>query len=159
MTLHATARLANIKDSLKRYFLDELYTAKGIDVLFDKTVSDPDLESIDSHKWVSIVIGSTDIKLLSDILIYVHCCTRKDNEGFKLMQLRDTVFEILSVDPDTATDNFKRIPFYQSAPIAANWTLLGSLVVQDIIESEDLMAGDGTKYRILTVRLRAPAKV
>jgi hypothetical protein len=108
---------------------------------------------------VAISIGETDIKLLSDILITIACCTRKDNEGFKLAQLRDTVYEILSVDPDTAADNFKRIPFYQSAPVLANWTQIGSLLVQNIIESEDLVASDETKFRILTVRLRAPAKV
>ena len=159
MTLDATARLANIKDSLKKYLYDELQTSRNIPVLFDKSVSDPDLQSITVQKWVAVNLGETSIKLLSDILVVLYCCTRKDNEGFKLAQLRDTVFEILSVDPTTATDNFKRIPFYQSAPQAVNWTQIGSLLVQDIIESEDLIASDETKYRILTVRLRTPSKV
>jgi hypothetical protein len=159
MTLDATARLANVKDSLKKYFIDTIQTGKSIDVLFDKSLSAPDLQSITTHKWISILLGETQIKLLSDILVMVYCCTRKDNEGFKLLQLRDTIFEALSVDPTTDVDNFKRIPFYRSMPKPTPWVLIGSLLVQDIIESEDMIAPDETKYRIMTVRLRTPSQV
>ena len=159
MTLDATARQANILDSIKRYFVDTFETGASIPVTFDKGLSEPDLQGVTVHKWISVNMGDMSIGLLSDILLMVYCCTRQDNEGFKLAQLRDTVFEGLSVDTATADDNYKRIPFYKSAPNIANWTLLGSLLVQDIIESKNLEAPDETKYKILTVRLRTPSKV
>jgi len=159
MTLDATARQANILDSIKRYFVDTYETGSNIPVTFDKGLSEPDLQGVAVHKWISVNMGDMSISLLSDILLMVYCCTRQDNEGFKLAQLRDTVFEGLSVDTATAADNYKRIPFYKSAPNLANWTLLGALVVQDIIESKNLEAPDETKYKILTVRLRTPSKV
>ena len=107
-----------------------------------------------------MLIHVSEIKLLSDILVQVYCCTRQDNEFFKLSQLRDTIVEGLSVDPNSGqSDNMKRITFYKSDPILANWSVIGALLVTEVIESISMEGPDETKYKILTVRLRAPAKV
>jgi len=160
MTLDATAREANIRDSLKKYFIDTFETAKGIIVTFDKGLSNPDLQPGSTvHRWISVNQGPIEIKDLSDIFVYVYCCTRQDNEGFKLAQLVDTVMEGLSVDPATATTSLKRITFYRSLPAPDAWVPIGALVVQSIDSSMNLEAPDETKYKILNVRLRTASKV
>lgn len=157
MTLDATAREANIRDSVKRFFVD---TFPSIQKTFDKALSAPDLQDRVVHKWINILVHVSEIAVLSDILLQVYCCTRQDNEYFKLSQLRDTIVEGLSVDPDsTQSDNMKRITFYKSDPVLANWVEIGKLLVTEIIESIPMDGPDETKYKILTVRLRAPAKV
>jgi hypothetical protein len=86
----------------------------------------------------------------SDAMLHVHCCTRKDNEGFRLAQVRDTLIEGLS-DED-ATDGKKRITFYQSHPTDA-WVSLGAILVLDHIESPQYESEDGTKYKTIDVFL------
>jgi predicted ester cyclase len=58
----------------------------------------------------------------------------------------------------TRTDSFARIPFYRSYENQA-WELLGAFVVTDVQESGQLMASDGTKYKILSVKLRTASKI
>lgn len=156
MTLDATAREANIRDSIKRFFVD---TFPSVDKTFDKALSTPDLQGRTVHKWINVLVHVSEIAVLSDILVYIYCSTRQDNEYFKLSQLRDTIVEGLSVDPDSdQSDNMKRITFYQSHPVNP-WTVIGALLVTEIVESTTMDGPDETKYKILTVRLRAPAKV
>jgi hypothetical protein len=155
MTLDATAREANIRDSLKKFFVDTY----SVPMSFDKALSQPDLQGRTVHKWINVIIHVSEISILSDILVHVYCCTRQDNEYFKLSQLRDTVVEQLSVDPNSGqSDNMKRITFYQSHPVNP-WTEIGKLLVTEVFESIPMEGPDETKYKILTVRLRAPAKV
>ena len=155
MTLDATAREANIRDSIKKFFVDTY----SVPMTFDKALTQPDLQGRTIHKWINVLVHVSEIKLLSDILVQVYCCTRQDNEYFKLAQLRDTIVEGISVDPDSPqSDNMKRITFYKSDPIVP-WTVIGALLVTEVIESPGMEGPDETKYKILTVRLRAPAKV
>lgn len=82
--------------------------------------------------------------------------TRKDPEGYRLAQLRDTVMGYLTTEDET--DGMRRIPFYRSYASQA-WTSLGSMLVQNVAESAEMEAEDGTKYLILTVTLRFGSKV
>ena len=43
MALDATAREANLRDSIKKFFIDNLETIEGLVVTFDKALSYPDL--------------------------------------------------------------------------------------------------------------------
>lgn len=153
MSLDATARRANIKDSLKRFFFTE-YTGE---MTFDKSLSSPDLlndKTVD--RWINIDIGEVDRGYISTVPIEVYCASRKDPEGFKLAQLTDTMMGLLS-DTDK-TDSMKRIPFYRSV-ISGEWPLLGSFVVQDVVESKELYAPDNTKYIILFATLKTASKI
>ena len=155
MTMHATAREANIRDSVKKFFVDT-YT---VPMTFDKALSTPDIQGRTVYKWINVLVHVASVGVLSDILVYIYCCTRQDNEFFKLSQLRDTIIEGLSVDPTTKqSDGAKRITFYQSSAVNP-WTVLGALVVTDVIESPTMEGPDETKYKILTVRLRTSSKV
>ena len=156
MSLDPTARLANVKDSLKKYFVDSIYTAESIQLTFDKGLSTPNIQGTAVNRWVSINFGTVDMDHMGTLILNIYCCTRQDSEGFKLAQLRDTVMNYLS--DTTQTDGMKRITLYRSRA-SGSWTELGGLVVQDVIESGQLEAPDETKYRILTATLRWSAKI
>ena len=157
MALDPTAREANFRDSIKKYFVDNLETISNIPLTFDKALSSPDIQGKTVHKWVSVLFGSSHLGTMSEIYFRVFCCTRQDNEGFKLAQLKDTVVGYLTNDGSIG-DGQVRIPFYRSYANQA-WTLLGSLLVIDVIPSDQLEAPDGTKYIILTVRLKTASKM
>jgi len=156
MTLDPTARRANYKDSLKKFFVDELETGKGVELMFDKSLSTPDLINKTVNRWVNVDLGDIDRSYMSSINIDIYCCTRADAEGFRLAQLTDTVMELLT--DTTTTDGMKRIPFYRSHPTDA-WTLLGAFVVSEIIESREMESVDATKYIIMSCLLRTASKI
>ncbi len=157
MTLDSSARESNFRDSIKRHFVDNISATEGIAVTFDKALSTPNLQGKAVRKWVSVLIGDMDIGNMSTIIIQVYCCTRGDSEGFMLAQLRDTVMGYLS--DTTTTDGMKRIPFYRSRPVKAEWTLLGALLVQEVTESKQMEAPDETKFKILVTKIRVPSKI
>lgn len=147
MALNATAREANIRDSVKKFFVDNITTVEGVPVTFDRSLASPDLQGKLATRWVSIRFGEMEIGTMSKIVIEIYVCTRQDNEGFKLAQLKDKVLGYLC--SELATDGFGRIPFYQSHATNA-WTLLGGIVVTQVLESGELSADDDTKYKLLT---------
>jgi len=158
MTLDPTARESNFRDSLKDYLITNLETAEGIPLSFDKALASPDLQGKTVHRWVGVVIDGIHLGTMSEMSTRLFCCTRGDNEGFKLAQLRDSVMGYL-VNDGSVGDGQVRIPFYRSMPLRANWVLLGSLLIQDVFESGQMEAPDETKYKIITVRLRTPSKM
>uniref|UniRef100_A0A6M3J8P4 Uncharacterized protein n=1 Tax=viral metagenome TaxID=1070528 RepID=A0A6M3J8P4_9ZZZZ len=160
MVLDPTARETNVKDSLKKYLIDNIYTAEGIHLVFDKQFAFPAIHKTaptQVNRWVTIVFGAIDISEMSTMSVDLFCCTREDPEGYRSSQLRDTIVGYLT-DSDQ-TDTTRRIPFYRSRETGA-WSLLsGAILVQRIIESGMLEASDQTKYRIITLILRWPSKV
>jgi len=157
--LEPTARESNLRDSLKKYFVDNLNKTHGIPLrMFDKNLATPSTNTKSVNSWVSVVMGQKQRDIISSLVIDIYCNTRRDSEGFKLSQLVDTVYQYL-IDL-TQTDRLARIPFYQSkARGGGSWERLGALIVTDIIESADLEGSDKTKFRILTVSLKWPANV
>ena len=93
---------------------------------------------------------------LSEHQIDVICCSRKDNEGFKLAQLRDTVMAYLT--DTTQTDGMRRITLYRSFASQA-WTILGGILVTEVVESPQNDAEDETKFVVMTCTLKWAAKV
>jgi hypothetical protein len=156
MALDPTARKANVKDSIKKFFVDSFKRNEGISVTFDKSLVSPKIQGRDVDRWISVVLGNIDIEYMSGIDLKVFCCTKMDNEGFRLAQLRDTVLGCLS---DTSmSDGMKRITFYKSHPSEA-WTVLGAFLVQEIREDAEDTTDDETKFCLLNVRLRWESKV
>lgn len=158
MAIDATAREANVRDSIKKYFIDGLKNTDGIETTFDISLHAPTVQGITVDRWVSIVFGSMDVGAgMSELILNIYCATRRDGEGFKLAQLRDKVMNYLS---DTSqTDGMARIALYRSRA-DGNWTQLdGGFVVSDHTESGELEAPDETKYKIITATLRWAAKM
>jgi hypothetical protein len=156
MALNATAREANLRDSIKKFFLDSIETGENVPITFDKGLVSPDLSDRNVKKWVSINFGSMQFETLSTAMLMVHCCTRQDNEGFALAQLKDKVLGYLS--DEASTDGFKRITFYQSHHSVA-WVEIGKLLVVEVTEGPQLDADDETKYKTLDVLIRFPSKI
>lgn len=157
MALDPTARLANVKDSIKKYFVDNISRISGKKLTFDKALSVPRIQgNVPANEWVSVRIEELYRDTLSDQMISIYCCTRQDPEGYRLAQLTDTVMGYLS--DTTMTDGMARIPFYRSYP-SQSWDLLGSMLVHTVYESADMEAEDETKFRIITVRLKFASKV
>ena len=157
MALHATARESNVIDSIKKYFIDNIEVIDGYAVTFDKALSSPKLQGRAVDRWISVAIGSLSLSSISTIHFDVFCCTRRDNEGFRLAQVRDTVMGRLTNDGSPG-DGKVSIPFYQSHPTDP-WVLLGGMLVIDVTESNRMEAPDETKYKILTVLLKFASKV
>jgi len=152
MALDSTAREANIWDSIKKYFVDNL----SYPLTFDKALSTPNIRGKAVDRWVSFSLGDLELGYMSVIQLDIYCCTRQDNEWFKLSQVRDTVYDLL-IDT-TQTDTMRRITFYASHPTNA-WTSIGALLIDEIIESPRMEAEDETKFKILHTRLRTSSKV
>lgn len=158
MALDPTARETNVTDSLKKYFVDNLETAEGILLVFDKQVVDPAIHRmVEITRWVAIHIGAMQRSELSQIDVELWCATRQDSEYFRLAQLCDTVMGYLT--DTTQTDTMRRIPFYRSRQ-GGRWTALGgSLLVWRIVEGERAEGPDDTKFKLITATIRWPSKV
>ena len=157
MALDDTAKEANIRDSIKKYWVDSLHTGEGVNVTFDRYLATPNVQGHAVDRWVSINFGPMQLSELSSHDLNIYCCTRADGEGFKLAQLRDKVYKYLT--DNTQTDGMARFTLYRSRA-SGSWTALaGGFIVQDVIESQQFEADDGTKYKILTVKLRFSSKV
>ena len=68
MTIDATAREANVRDSIKKYFVDNLYSKEGIQLTFDKTLSTPTIQGTAVDRWVTVVFGEMNLDALSTLL-------------------------------------------------------------------------------------------
>ena len=156
MALDPTAREANYRDSMKKYLVDNIKVIEKINLSFDRTINAPVLTSKNLRRWVVVNFGPLYRDHLSDANLDIYCCTRQDNEGFRLAQLTDIVMGYLT---DNTGDGMKRITFYRSYPPPTPWTSIGGIVVQDIHESAQLLAEDETKYKLLTVLLRFASKI
>ena len=160
MALDATARESNVRDSYRKYFIDNISKTSKIPLVFDTSLSTPAIHGKKNEivKWVTINMGSKTLDKWSEVILDIYCCTRNDSEGFVLSQLVDTVMGYLS--DTTQTDCIRRIPFYQSHPGGfSNWVLIGALNVLEIIDSGDFEGPDRTKTRLLTVTLGWASKI
>jgi len=164
MALDQTAKIANVKDSIKKYFVDNFQknqtAVNKIPLTFDRQgLSEPKIQGqpVEIAKWVVVDIGTIFMDTLSTVDIDIICCTKKDPEGYQLNHLRDRVMSYL-IDSTVTTGSGIRIPFYRSRAQGA-WTLLGNLVVTRVRESRELVTEDGTKYKVIYVELRWGTKV
>lgn len=141
----------NIKDSVKKYFIEEVEAGAGVPITFDGTVDEPPRDGAD--KWVIVSFGQiyTSGNSFSTALVNVYLCAREDNEGNKLAILHDILNNCLT--NSAGNNGVKRIPFYQSDPVLP-WVQIGVLLVDDINVSDEQMAPDKTKFEIMIVRLK-----
>jgi len=157
MALDATARESNFRDSVKKFLVDNLETAEGVPILFDSRLTTPNISGRTLDKWYRVEFGPITRGVPSEALIRIICCTKEDNEGFKLAQLGDKLLGYLT-DTSSNGDGTKRIPFYQSSPTSA-WVKIGSLIVFSIDELGESVAPEGTKFKVVLVRLRFVSKI
>ena len=152
MALDPTARESNVLDSIKKYFYDNLKTTENLKIFFNRIFAAPvNITDVKEDKFVSIGLHNIDLGNLASAVLKIHLFAKKDYEGFKLTQLRDTVMGYL-IDEST-TDGLGRIDLYKSDPIVP-WTLLGGMTVQVVFESEHETLSDGTKLKYIIANLK-----
>lgn len=155
MALDPTARRTNFKDSVRKFFIDNVRSVGGLQVTFDKGFGVPKVQGTEVDKWVSVNFGDIELKTLTRSELRVYCCSRNDSEGFKLAQTRDTVVEHLT-DADK-TDTMKRINLYKTTP--SSWTVIGTMVISNIMDMGEGELEDGTKFLLLNVTIMWPSVI
>ena len=155
MPLDETAKLLNITNSIKKYFVDSLYTGESIQLDFDKSYQDVYAALSDRiDQWIIIAFEASDMDTLAEFSFTIYMYSRKDPEAVKLFSLRDTVMSYL-IDTDQ-TDGLARITLYDAV-----WSIMGAAVIvlpRVRQELPNFVAEDGTKFRYIHASLRWGAK-
>lgn len=155
MPLAETTKLSNITNSLKKYFVDSLYTGESIHLDFDKSYQDVYANLPDRvDQWIIIAFDRADMDTLASLGFTLYLYSRRDPEAVNLFLLRDKVMAYL-IDI-TQTDGMARINLFNAA-----WGIVGAAVVvlpAGRQESDNYVAEDGTKFRYISAALRWGAK-
>lgn len=153
MVLDSTARESNARDSFKKYMIDNLNKTENEQLTFDKGLTVPKIQGIEVDKWIAVHFGAFDDKKVATLQVNIICASRKDPEYYRLTQLRDKVVGYL-VDGDGSSPG--RITLYKSN--VTPWLKIGTMQVfrdQEAVTE----GGDGTKFKIIPIRLRWGAKL
>lgn len=153
--LDETAKIANVEISIKKYMIDNLETAEGLELSFDVALNDPNLFDKDIDQWVIVKSGAVKRKGLSEFLLKIVCATRKDPEGVALSTLSDTVISYLA---GSDGGQKKTIPFLIAGDPPAAMNPSQVLIVNEVQESEKIDAGDGSNFKILTCVIKWVAR-
>ena len=156
MTLDATAREANFKDSLKKFIRDNLEISQSIPILFDKGLSSPKVQGREVDQWVAVQLGDCKTAGLMEAQVHFFVCTKKDPEGYKLSQLRDKVLGAF-FDPSYPTGSIP-VPLYRSHPTQP-WVVIGYITPFITWQSELQYGEDESKYKILLFTFKWSAKI
>lgn len=152
MTLDPTLSEACLKNSIKKFFVDNIFTAEGIDIDFDVQYVMPEDVGGEVDKWISIKFGAIEGGTLSRSHIIVNLFTREDTEGTDLAILRDTVLE--KITDLNATDGRVRITLYD-----LTWNPIGGIIPSLTLESDEAgVLKDGTKWKWLRIDLKWGAR-
>jgi hypothetical protein len=148
--MNPLAKEENVKNSLKKYFVD----AFGEYVTFDVSLAAPDIRSLGPNavkQWYNVHFGQFGRGVLAEYVFDVYCLSKQDAEGKKLSQKTDELMALL-VD-STKTDGMRRIPLYDVN--ITPWSQIGSMVVESVNDMAPFfIQEDETKVKIFNVRLR-----
>ena len=151
MALDATVRESNVWDSIRKFFVDNLAKGgSGTQVMFDSGLSTPKVSGNREviEKWLNIESGEMYSASVSSYVFDVVCCSRKDNAGFKLTQLRDTLMQYLKPNGQQGV-----IPLYQTRDGVWTDTGVGMTICVDG-ESKRLNATNEIKFKVVKITLR-----
>lgn len=141
------AKRVNIRGTLKKFFLDAFYITAKKSVYFDKGFLLPDSSSTE---WFSILFRDFSRTGLANLSLDIICATRFDPEGDRLSALADICFAAMT--DETMPDAKRRITLYDVSQTP--WLQIGTLLVQDVRDSEEMTAEDKTKYLVLSCQLK-----
>jgi hypothetical protein len=122
-------------------------TVKGKHIAFDTVYSIPKTSlGVELDNWFIFHFGRIRVDILSTCMLQIYCFARKDPDGEALSTLVDTLKDTLF--DHTATDGLKKIPYYNESGVIVT----GIVPLLDYIGEEEL-AADGTKFKMITVKL------
>lgn len=140
------------RNSIKKFFIDNLYTIDGIFIDFDKTYSIPKKNGDEVDRW--IIFHFDGIHYHNNVAtgrIGAYMFSRRDDDGMDLSALRDTLYDYML--DDTMPDMKKRVTLYDLA-----WAVIGGMPVTVGDESEQMTADDDTKYKYMNLYFRYGVK-
>ena len=146
MALDPTLQEANFRRSVKKYFVDTLYTTKGIYISFGATYKEPDeSDGTAIDKWINFHFDGVPIKgTLSRGRVAAFMFSRRDTDGTELAALKDELMDQL-IDL-TMPDGIRRVPLYD-----ADWNVIGGMMVSTGADSKEERGGDDTLYRFINI--------
>lgn len=150
--LDPTLSESALRASVRKFFVDTVYTGLGIQTFFDMIGRVPKVAGVSITKWINVqLVDSLDLETMASGNIQVWLFTREDIDYTELAILRDLVYEHL-IDL-TQTDGIKRIPLYDSS-----WVIAGHILLIVGNEFGPTEVEDGTNAKIIPITLRWGAK-
>ena len=146
MALDPTLQESLYKLSIRKYFVDNLVTARGVYISFDKVYSIPVVNGLEMTNWIVFHFGPTKMDILSNALLFAYCFSRKDPDNVNLSVLRDKLMDTLF--DHTATDGLQKIPYLNDARVK-----IGGIVPLVVNESEIELGADGSNVKTVSIRM------
>lgn len=153
MAIDPTLSEQCFRRSVKKYFVDNLYTTKGIYLGFETEFQDPmETDGSTISEWINFHFdGLSPDNTLGHGRVAAYLFTRKDVDGSKLAILRDTLMEYL-VDL-TMPDGIRRVPLYDLA-----WQSIGGMMVSTGREPKEERGADQTLYKFINIYFKYVTK-
>lgn len=146
MALDQTLSEANFRRSVKKFFVDNLYTVDGVYLDFNRIYQTPKNNAGDDlDEWVRFHFNGVSTQhTISTGRVAAYLFTRRDPEGSNLALLRDKLQNYL-VDL-TMPDGLRRVPLYNDS-----WVIIGGMIVTTGNESTEEFAQDGSMYKFVNL--------
>lgn len=148
MMIDPVSKETNIKNSIKKYFLDSLETLESIPLFFEslsETPSDSNGEKL--TQWIIILFGRGDFGNVSEKQISIGVYTRNDSEGDDLSILCDIVMGYLM--NEDSTNGLSTIPFYDTSPDP--WVVVGGMIPFLQPSLGEMQGDDFTKFKEINI--------
>jgi len=147
MALSPTTKESDFKNSIKKYFLDNLETTESLKVFFEELEEVPlDVSGNPYNKWVIIVFGRRDLGAVSAQQISIDMYTREDREGDDLAALSDTIMNYI-ID-ENSTNGLVSIPFYDTS---GTWAQVGGIIPYLQPSLGSMESEDGVQFKAINL--------
>ena len=153
MALDSTLSEASFRRSIKKYFVDNLYTAQGVYVSFSTIFQKPEhADGTPINSWISFHFDGLNTENSVSIgRVSSYLFSREDTDGEDLASLRDKLIDLL-VDLNQV-DGMARIPLYDDV-----WNVVGYMMPTVGRESMEERGKDKTLYKFVNIYFRFGAK-
>lgn len=143
MGLNDTAKEVNIKSSLRRFFIEELYQTGSIPVVFGQGFAYP--SGLNSDVWVNVefneIYWGHNSKTFPDLFV----CTNKGYDDHYLDEKTDVIRGMMSeADDEDSTDGWKRITLYKYAATQP-WDVIGHAQIIEVLTPTGVITVDGVE--------------
>lgn len=153
MAIDPTLSEQCFRRSVKKYFVDNLYTIDGIYLGFETEFQEPEeTDGTPITEWINFHFdGLSPDSTLGHGRVAAYLFTRGDTDGSKLSILRDKLMEYL-LDLDMP-DGIRRVPLYDLA-----WQNIGGMLVSTGREPKEERGADKTLYKFINIYFRYATK-
>lgn len=157
MALDPTLSEVHFKRSMKKFLLDNLAAAPhNLNLLFKFVTETPTDGNGDQYDhWVVVSYEDRVLDTLSSAFLLFAIFTRKDEEGFQLARILDSITEVFK--DENQTDGLKRIPLFDTTD-DQNWVQVGGIVPLTRRQTGEMPGNDQTMIKTVSYELRWGAK-